>query len=124
MKKKIKIIILSLLLTITVATLFVGCVKQKTLQEKLQAKNYTPVLLLGDSVNQDGTWKIFRSNKKAILELNYDTITIEKFSTFRAAIEFEAKAKADLKNNDHVVIRKGKIVYIGKKSLIEEITKN
>ena len=120
MKKKIKIIILSLLLTITVATFFVGCVKQKT----LQAKNYTPVLLLGDSVNQDGTWKIFRSNKKAILDLNYDTITIEKFSTFRAAMEFEAKAKADLKNNDHVVIRKGKIVYIGKKSLIEEITKN
>lgn len=124
MKKKIKIIVLSLLLTITVATFFVGCVKQKTLQEKLQAKNYTPVLLLGDSVNQDGTWKIFRSNKKAILELNYDTIIIEKFSTFRAAIEFEAKAKAGLKNNDHVVIRKGKIVYIGKKSLIEEITKN
>ena len=92
MKKKARIILLSLLLVVTVACLFAGCVKQRSLQDKLQVKNYTPVLLLGDSVNQDGTWKIYRSNKKGLLELDYDTITIEKFSTFRAAMEFEAKA--------------------------------
>ena len=124
MKKKARIILLSLLLVVTVATLFAGCVKQRTLQDKLQVKNYTPVLLVGDSVNQDGTWKIYRSNKKGLLELDYDTITIEKFSTFRAAMEFEAKSKVDLKRKDHVVVRKGKIVYIGRKALIEEITKN
>ena len=124
MRRKARIIFLSLLLVVTVATLFAGCVKQRSLQDKLQVKNYTPVLLLGDSVNQDGTWKIYRSNKKGLLELDYDTITIEKFSTFRAAMEFEAKSKADLKRKDHVVVRKGKIVYIGRKALIEEITKN
>ena len=111
--------IVSLVIILIISLLFVGCTKHANLRKRLTAEGYTERAIGGDSVSEDGTWTIKRSNKSIA---DYNSIEVIKCKTYNAAKELAAYRQYKLeKNSRYVVVRKGKIVYIGKRELIDKI---
>ncbi len=121
MKRKIFINIISILIISLFAVLLVGCTSQQNLRQRLESAGYTEIITSGDSVSEDGTWIIKRSNKKIT---EYNTVEIIKCKSLRGAKEIAAYKKYALGGNSkYDVVRKGKIVYIGKKEIINTLIK-
>lgn len=121
MKRKMFINIISILIISLFAVLLVGCTSQQNLRQRLESAGYTEIITSGDSVSEDGTWIIKRSNKKIT---DYNTVEIIKCKSLRGAKEIAAYKKYTLGGNSkYDVVRKGKIVYIGKKEIINTLIK-